>query len=63
MINRTGAYERAIEIVKAALAGGQIKLEGATSVGNSKGQLAADTEYLNGLINSLAENIINHANK
>lgn len=56
--SRSGAYERAMDVVKAALAGGQLKLEGPNSQGHGPGQLTADSQYLNGLINSIAENLL-----
>jgi hypothetical protein len=61
VISKSGSYVQAVDIVKAALAGGQLKLDG--PIGNWKDQLDKDSQYLNGLINSLAENIAINANK
>ncbi|KFC61946.1 hypothetical protein [Massilia sp. LC238] len=57
--NRTGAIDRALELVKAGLEGGTIKLQGSSNYEENNGQqLAYDSAYLNGLINSVVENLL-----
>lgn len=56
-IARSVAQDRALEVIKAALSSNSIKLEGANSSGYNKEHLAADSEYLSGLIKALTETI------
>jgi hypothetical protein len=52
------AYERALELVKAALTSGSLKLQGSSEYPeNNTAQLKGDTDYINGLINSIAANL------
>lgn len=56
--SKSGAYDRAIALVTAALQAKSIKLEGATANDDYNEQhIAADSKYLNGLINALANNL------
>lgn len=56
--NKSTAYTHAISIVSSALTAGTIKFEG-PSVGSDAGRrVLADAAYINGLINSIAENLI-----
>lgn len=56
------AYERALDLVKAGLSGGAIKLQGSAAYeSNNKEQSRFDADYLNSLINSIAENLIKQA--
>jgi len=56
---RVNAFDRALEVVKAGLSSGAIKLQGSNFAdGNNAQQLKSDTHYLNELINSIAENLI-----
>ncbi len=54
VFNKNLAHEKAIEIVKTALQSGAIKLHTGERA-SSKHEV--DAAYLNGLINSLAENL------
>ena len=60
--SNNNAYERALELVKAGLAGGTIKLEGPSRHDpNNETHARNDSIYLNTLINSIAQNLINTA--
>lgn len=47
-----------MEIVKAGLASGTIKLQGSSGSDRNETQIKADVEYLNGLINGITENLL-----
>ncbi len=57
--NRTGAIDRALEVFKAGLESGAIKLNGSSVYGDdNEKNIRADTQYVNGLINSIADNLL-----
>lgn len=59
MFNSSGAYDRAIAMVTAGLQSGAIKLNGPHSSDDyNLPHQKSDAEYLNGLINSLAKNLM-----
>jgi hypothetical protein len=55
--NRAQASDRAIELVKAALESGVIKLNGPMGAGGPESYAGNDAKYLAKLVNDLAENI------
>jgi hypothetical protein len=58
----SNAYERALDVVKAGLASGTIKLEGSSRMeAANANQAQNDSLYLNTLINSIAQNLMNVA--
>jgi len=57
-LNKTQLQVHAMEIVKAGLASGAIKLQGANSNGYNEAHIKADVEYLNGLINGITDNLL-----
>lgn len=63
MITSSQAYAQALDTVRAALSGGAVKLEGPNSNNYNEAHIKADSEYLNGLINSIAQNILDNVNK
>jgi hypothetical protein len=52
-----------MDVIRAALTGGAIKLQGPNSNDYNAQNIKADSDYLNGLINSVAKNLLENANK
>ena len=57
-LNKTQLQVHAMEIVKAGLASGTIKLQGSNSGTYNAEHIKADVEYLNGLINGITDNLL-----
>lgn len=62
--NRNSAIDRAVEIIKAGLSSGSIKLKGSASYPNDNVEnIQLDGDYVKGMINSITEAIVEAAKK
>ena len=61
--NKSQMQAHAMEIVKAALSSGAIKLNGPNSGDYNAGNIKSDVEYVNGLINGIVDNLLANSKK
>lgn len=57
-LNKSQLQVHAMEIVKAGLSAGAIKLQGPNSGDYNAENIKTDVEYLNGLINGITDNLL-----